>query len=127
MCIQNTNGEQYLRFATPTTWQIWEDYGLEWDTTLSYADHVGFRCGTCFDFPVFNIKTKQQLKLREKPLIVMEATLLHEKYQKLSNENFITKIQYLMNKCKKYKGNFVLLWHNSSLYTNKLKELYIQT
>lgn len=44
----------YLRWEHPTTLQAWEDAGLNYDTTLSYADRPGFRCGTCFEYPAFN-------------------------------------------------------------------------
>ena len=41
---------------------------MEFDSTLSYADKEGFRCGVCYDFPVFDFLERRQLKLREFPL-----------------------------------------------------------
>ncbi|MEO6773414.1 MAG: hypothetical protein ABI467_10405, partial [Kofleriaceae bacterium] len=41
--------EHYLRFAVPETWRIWNANGMEWDSTLGYADREGFRCGTCYE------------------------------------------------------------------------------
>lgn len=116
--------EHFLRFEAPKTWQIWEDNGMKWDTTLSYADHTGFRCGTCYDFPVYNFLTRRQLNLREKPLIVMEATLLDENYRNVNDDKFLEITNKLMNDCKKYKGEFVLLWHNSRLTNKRFKDLY---
>ena len=34
--------EHYLRFAVPETWRIWNANGMEWDSTLGYADREGF-------------------------------------------------------------------------------------
>ena len=91
---------------------------MEWDTTLSYADHEGFRCGTFWEYPVFNFITRKQLSLREKPLIVLEGSLFT--YQpELTDQDFINKTIGLINKCKKYNGSFVYLWHNSSFIHDK--------
>ena len=46
--------QHYLRWRAPTTWQNWEDAGLDYDSTVGYADHVGFRAGTCYEYPIFN-------------------------------------------------------------------------
>lgn len=104
--------QHYLRFEIPTTWQIWEDNNMKWDSTLSYADKEGFRCGTCYEYSVFNILSRKKLKLKEMPLEVMEGSLVD--YQKLPPEKVEEKITKLIEKVKKYNGSFVLLWHNSS-------------
>lgn len=114
--------QHYLRWENPTTWQIWEDAGLNYDTTLSFADYVGFRCGTCYEYPVFNLLTHKPLKLRERPLIVMEETLFG--YMKLSSVEAFNKILKLSRKCHDFNGNFTLLWHNSNLFNNIQKRLY---
>jgi hypothetical protein len=104
--------QHYLRFEIPTTWQIWEDNNMKWDSTLSYADKEGFRCGTCYEYSVFNILSRKKLKLKEMPLTVMEVTIVG--YQNLTPEKVEKKITKLIDKVKKYNGLFVLLWHNSS-------------
>lgn len=105
--------EHYLRFAAPDTWQIWEDHGMEWDSTLGYADREGFRCGTCYDYPVFNFETRRILKLRELPLTAMDGTLV--RYRKLSPEETASSLRRLQSQVKRYRGTFMLLWHNSNL------------
>ena len=118
--------EHFLRFEVPTTWQIWEDNGMIWDSTLSFADKEGFRCGVCYEYSVFNILTREKLKLKEKPLIVMEGSFAT--YQpNIKPEEMKEKIKYLIKKVKKYDGEFVFLWHNSSFNTpmwNKYKNIY---
>ncbi len=108
--------EHFLRFEVPTTWQVWEDSGMEWDSSCGYADREGFRCGVCYSYSVFNILTRKKLALKEKPLVVMEGSFVS--YQPdISSENMEKKIIYLMNEVKKYHGEFVFLWHNSSFNT----------
>ncbi|MGO4108819.1 polysaccharide deacetylase family protein [Paenibacillus sp. YAF4_2] len=107
--------QHYLRWSAAETWQHWEDAGLAYDSTLSYADHVGFRCGVCYEYPVFNVLTRKPLKLRERPLIVMDQTLLQPEYMGLSDSQAIEKIQLLRKQCFRHNGDFTLLWHNSQL------------
>lgn len=40
--------QHFLRWETPTTARLWDDNGLDDNTTLSDADRPSFRCGTCF-------------------------------------------------------------------------------
>ncbi len=113
--------EHYLRFEVPTTWQIWEDNNMEWDSTLSYADKEGFRCGVCYPFSLFNILTREKLNLKERPLIVMEGSFAT--YQvNISPVEMKKKIEGLMQQVKRYNGEFVLLWHNSSFNTDEWKK-----
>ena len=63
--------QHYLRFEVPHTWQHWEDNNMQWDSSLGYSQKPGFRCGVCYPYPVFNILTRKQLKLVERPLVIM--------------------------------------------------------
>ena len=103
--------EHYLRFEVPKTWQIWEDNNMEWCSNMAYADHSGFRSGVCYAYTPFNILTREQLKLKERPLIVMEVTLIEESN---SVEEFEKSVYYYLDMVKKYAGEFVFLWHNSN-------------
>lgn len=122
----NVGRAHFLRFEIPTTWQIWEDSGMKWDSSLSFADKEGFRCGVCYEYSVFNILTRKKLNLKEKPLIVMEGSFVS--YQsEIKPEEMEKRILNLMNEVKKYNGEFVFLWHNSSFNTgiwNKFQNIY---
>jgi len=113
--------EHFLRFEVPTTWQIWDDNNLSWDSTCGYADKEGFRCGVCYPYSVFNIITRKKLKLKERPLIVMEGSFATYQpgIKPIEMEN---KIKLLIEEVKKYNGEFVLLWHNSSFNTEQWKK-----
>jgi len=118
--------QHYLRWENPVTWQIWEDAGLDYDSTLGFADHVGFRCGTCRDFPVFNLKTREPLRLRERPLIAMDTTLLVPQYMALRPEQAIEWIERLSSTCRRFAGTFSLLWHNTNLVQAWQRRLYLK-
>jgi len=105
--------QHYLRFSVPETWQIWEDSNMEWDSTLSYPEKEGFRCGTCYAYSAFNFLNRKKLRVKEKPLIVMDGSFVD--YQpEISPDEMENKIYNLVKKCRKYKGTFVFNWHNSS-------------
>jgi len=116
--------QHYLRWKAPITWQSWENAGLNYDSTLTFADYAGFRCGVCYEYRVFNLKDRRSLNLWERPLIIMESTVLGEYYMNLSYNQALEEIIRLKERCKMFKGNFTLLWHNSRLIDNREAELY---
>jgi hypothetical protein len=107
-----TGRQHYLRFDLPKTWEIWDSHGMMWDSTMCYAKRVGFRCGACQPFSVFNVHTRKKLRLKEYPLNVMDATLIGD--ENFTPEQIKKKTKKIIDIVKKYNGTFVLLWHNSS-------------
>jgi len=105
--------QHYLRFASPRTWRMWEQAGMAWDSTLGYPEQPGFRCGICQDFPVFDFEERKSLIIREKPLIAMDVTLAL--YRRWSPDRAYDELVKLRRTVEKHEGDFVLLWHNSSL------------
>lgn len=104
--------QHYLRWKTPTTWRTQEKAGLLYDTTLSFADHAGFRCGICLPFPPFDLEENRRLNTWELPLTVMEGSLRGYRYQNLSPEETYQAIIRYIDTVRRLGGVFVLLWHN---------------
>jgi len=121
----NLGGRQhYLRWRAPDTWQQWEDAGLAYDSSVGYAEHVGFRCGTCQEFPVFNVRTRQALRLRERPLMLMEGTMIGPHYMRLSVADAMAYSTRVAAKCREFQGSLVLLWHNDQLRHQYHRRIY---
>lgn len=120
-----TEGRQhFLRLQIPEVWQHWNKAGLQTDSSMGYHNYWGFRRGICFEYPVFDLETGQILPLTERPLIVMEVAL---KRQHPDPEFFKKQFIEAVNTVKKYKGDFVFLWHNSNInhpYWRKYALLY---
>jgi len=115
----------YLRWVQPTTMRAWDNAGMNYDSTLVYADRAGFRCGTCFEYPMFDAVEQCALRLRQRPLIVMEGSVIDAKYLGLGlGQNAEDKIKTLKEHCRKVNGSFVMLWHNSYLASHRLCSLY---
>ena len=108
--------------------QYLNDIGLHYDESLGYADHSGFRCGVCYDYPAFNIVSRQKLNIIIRPLIVMECSVLDYDYMNLNIQTgeAFNKMVYFKNICESYNGNFTLLWHNDRLVKTKERQLFLQ-
>jgi peptidoglycan/xylan/chitin deacetylase (PgdA/CDA1 family) len=104
----------YLRWQWPTTAYGWEQAGFHYDTTLSYSDRPGFRCGTCHPYQMFDPIAQQPLRLIQRPLIVMECSVISHLYLGLGyGPASLAVFQKLKQRCEAVGGNFTLLWHNS--------------
>lgn len=114
--------QHYLRWENPITWRNWESVGLAYDSSLAYAEQVGFRCGLCREYPAYGLDTRSPLRLRERPLILMEGTLLAN--MKVSHSAARDWTRRLADTCRKFGGEFVLLWHNNVLAGRRERRLY---
>ena len=115
----------YLRWEQPTTLNAWAQAGMTYDSTLSYADRPGFRCGTCFEYPAYDPVAAVALGLRIRPLVVMECTVMAPRYMGLGTGD-AARIKFLQLKraCKSVGGCFTLLWHNSQFESAAERVLY---
>lgn len=116
----------YLRWRHPETLREWSQAGLNYDSTLGYADLPGFRCGTCYDYPAYDLVRDELLDLRIRPLVVMECTVTAERYMGLGKgDEALQKIVALKEACRAVGGRFELLWHNSELLSGEDRRLFI--
>jgi hypothetical protein len=115
--------QHYLRWS-PETWIHWETSGLSYDSTVGYADRIGFRAGTCVPYHPWLFALNRPAELLEIPLLVMDGTLVV--YMKLGEEESIRQVQDLLNRCRAVGGVFTLVWHNNHLLDPKYRSLYIR-
>lgn len=114
----------YLRWQQSITPYALDYAGLSYDASLGYADHIGFRCGTCFEYPTFDPVSQKELTVRSRPLIMMEGSLIAEQY--MGQGSGLIALQSalaLKDKCRSVGGQFSLLWHNSYLETVENRSL----
>jgi Family of unknown function (DUF7033) len=119
--VQTLGGRQdYLRWC-PHSWLDWENCGLVYDTTVGFADQVGFRAGTCFPYFPWLFELNRQAKLVESPLIVMDCTLTS--YMKLDRDQSLIAVSECIEQCRKVGGVFALLWHAESMLNPALENI----
>lgn len=104
--------QHYLRFDINKSINIWEECGICRDSSLGFAEHEGFRCGTCHDYYLFDLKNDRISTVMERPLIIMEQTLFT--YQNYTVSEAYDSMIKLYKRCMSAEGNFVILWHNTS-------------
>ncbi|WP_375321586.1 polysaccharide deacetylase family protein [Aliivibrio logei] len=115
----------YLRWDSKITPKLWDDNGFNYDSTLSFADKSGFRCGTSHPFPMYDLINRKPLKVVQRPLINMECTIIAPRYENLgyTDETF-KRFEFFKNKVKEHKGEYVLLWHNTHFENQEDENIY---
>lgn len=108
--------QHFLCFETTKTPMIWEQSGIQYDSTLGYPDREGFRCGTAISYPLYDLIADRPLTVIERPLIVMDATL--KDYRGLSKEEALASMKRLFDRCFAVGGDYVMLWHNGNVMRN---------
>jgi hypothetical protein len=114
--------QHFLRFENPPTWRVQESAGFEHDSTLGFADRVGFRAGTCREYPLFDLLEHRTLALRERPLLVMDVTLFT--YMALGEDDAAFQARSIVDDCRRQRGDAVLLFHNSLLAEARRRAFY---
>jgi hypothetical protein len=118
-------GRQHvLRFDSAVTPSVWNAAGLSYDSTLGFADVSGFRCGTCHAFPLYDHEARRALEVIERPLIVMDVTLMNREYEGRTPAEATERIEALRAACRRVGGEFVLLWHNCQLTSPAWRSVY---
>ena len=127
--IQNAIGarliggrQHYLRWS-PRTWEDWEACGAAYDSTLGYADEIGFRAGTCIPYRPWLLGPGREANLLEIPLMVMDVTVPRNSCD--PDEQY-ERIMSIVAKCRLVGGVFTLLWHNNSLMEPRYGDTYIR-
>jgi hypothetical protein len=107
------NRFHFLMFDPLVTISILEECDIFYDTTLGFAEQIGFRRGICFPFYLYNFEKKAISPIIEIPLIVMDSTLSNDKYMGLSQKDCLPEIYPIVDEVVKFGGVFTLLWHNT--------------
>ena len=109
-----THARQHYLLANfsgnPNSLDLWRQAGITDDYTLGFAEHCGFRCGTCHPYLLYDVRNDCVTDITEHPLIVMDGTLFD--YMKLSVEEAKKLTMKLKQRCLDVEGDFVFLWHN---------------
>ncbi len=118
------NRQHYLRWHNPATWRHLDAIGIDFDSSLGFADRVGFRAGVCYDFPAFDLDARRALAIRERPLVAMDVAMFGP--MKRRAPQVVDTVAELAAVCRQFRGTFVLLWHNTTLITAEQRRCYEQ-
>lgn len=125
------NRQHFLRFDPIHSPVNWSAAGFDYDSTIGYPDDVGFRAGTCHPYPLYDLRGRRSLPVIERPLILMDATLIRPQYMgiNLRSEGGYSEaanlVTNLSDECRRVGGQFTILFHNNVLSAPAAKELFI--
>jgi hypothetical protein len=112
----------YLLWREPEDITEMEKASITDDFTIGYADHIGFRVGTCRPYRFINPRTKELTNVTIHPLEIMDGTLHSGTYMNLDFENALIACKELINQVYKHNGELVLLWHNTEFIGENYQE-----
>ena len=105
--------QHFLKLSMPKTYRHLIENGIEFDYSMGYPNHPGFRASIASPFYFFDLLKNETTSLKVYPFQVMDVTLLN--YRSMRKEEAVRKITKLMNETAKVGGTFVSLWHNETL------------
>jgi len=134
--IENINSKtiagnrfHFLMFDPEKTVSVLEECVIIYDTTLGFAEQIGFRRGNCYPFYLYNFEKNDISPVVEIPLLVMDSSLQNKKYMGLSQNESLNKVCELITEVKKFNGVFTILWHNTLFSDYKYtgwRDIYIK-
>ena len=100
--------QHYLRLPQDGLRQI-EQAGFRYDSSLGWADAIGFRNGTARPFHPYDFGERRALRLVEMPLVVMDRTL--QKYLGLEPDAAWEMLERVLEAVRRTEGCASVLWH----------------
>ena len=101
----------YLRWNQSSTPALLDSVGVDIDSTLTYAQLPGFRCGTCFPYRLFDWISKRSLSIYELPVIIMDTSLISKNYLSPNSlrDKFTFKPLYKLSRGKRPYGCYGII------------------
>lgn len=122
--VDQLGGRQhYLRWL-PESWLDWEACGLAYDSSLGFAESIGFRAGTCVPYRPWLWTENREARLLEIPLIAMDRTLAY--YMRLTPVQAFMQVLECIERCRAVGGVFTMLWHNEAPLDPLYGDVYLR-
>jgi hypothetical protein len=106
------NRQHWLRFDShENLFQAVDRAKIAFDSSLGFANRVGFRNGASFAFPPYNFQDEKPYEFLEIPLAIMDGSL--EATTRDSKENPQAVADEVLNASRRWSwGGISVLWHN---------------
>jgi hypothetical protein len=116
-------GRQHHLLYHTDSFKTWDKHELVYDSGYGFQFRNGFRCGTCYEFPVFDVFARKELTLKEIPFVIMDTVFVRKKS---SSEEMERESRELIDTVKKYNGILCTVWHTNMFKTLERKK-YVKT
>lgn len=101
----------FLQFDVTRSFDVLEAAGLCYDSTLGFAEEIGFRNGIAHPFRPYNLRKDRPHNIVEIPLAIMDTTF--RVYQKTPHDEILPQIVSLLDEAARFGGCLTILWHNN--------------
>jgi hypothetical protein len=105
--------QHFLKYRDPATFEELESCGISEEYSLCPIHVCGYLRGMAQSFAWYNLKKDQKSHLNLHPVMVMDRAL--QKYQGYTADTAWEKIKQEMEACLSFGGDFIILWHNTTL------------
>jgi hypothetical protein len=113
----NSSRQHYIKFELPQTFKRLLSAGITNDYSVGYGSINGFRASVASSFNWYDLSTEKITSLRIHPFCFMDANSFYE--QRQSAENSYHELMHYFLICKKINGDFITIFHNNFLGTDK--------
>jgi hypothetical protein len=108
--VRTVGGRQHwLRYTLDRLLPSVESAGLQYDASIGWSRHIGFRAGACFAFPPYDFAKEGPAAFLEFPLVVMDQALDSPAGRKVPLFHEVT--QMISTSRRLGWGGISLLWH----------------
>ena len=120
--------QHFLHYDIRTTPRVHTQAGFRYDSTLGFNNNIGFRFGTSYPFPLFDLEESRMLPVMEIPLVIQEGALMNNsKGLRLDEDTAFKYIAKLTDEVADVAGVLTLLWHTNTYSTPEIWNLYQRT
>ena len=109
----NASRQHYLRIRFPESFRLLQSAGIYHDYSVLYYNQYGFRTGTSIPYPFYDIENERETPLMIHTTAVMDIAL--KRYFNETPDEALATITELYNRVKVVGGDFITLFHNSTL------------
>jgi hypothetical protein len=103
-----------MMFDAETTWDLWDEAGMERDFSLGYPEHSGFPSGTCRAHPTYSLRHRRTLKLVEVPSNLLDFGFFGGRYRDLSVDQALAESRHVIDTSRRFGGDLVILFHTGA-------------
>ncbi|MBO6118343.1 MAG: polysaccharide deacetylase family protein [Bacteroidales bacterium] len=108
----------YLRFSLPQSYRNLIASGIHEDYSMGYANTAGFRAGICVPYNFYDLEKDCETKLRLHPFMFMDVALKNG--MNLKADKAFEVMQKFIDAVKAVGGEFISIWHNESLSSDRI-------
>jgi hypothetical protein len=103
-------GRNHLLYYNKNSYAAYENEKLEFNSGFGFQHTNGFRCGTCYDFSVFDVYKRKNLNVKEIPFQIMDTVALRNNYSELE---FLKEVNEIIDLVKLHNGILCINWHTN--------------